>query len=688
MKLGRFPYPTFRRIRHIIVVWAIETIALLLLDQALPGLILTSGESAALAVAAIGLLNAILRPLFLTLTITITVLTIGLFSFLLNIAVVLLASRIVPGFIINDGVTVILVVLGVTLINMIVTKILALDENNSYYRSVISRFRSKEDKTNSDLVTGLVMIEIDGLSKSVIQSAITKGYMPTLSSWLESNQYKLSSWNCGLPSQTSASQMGILYGENENIPAFRWYEKETQKLIVSNHLNDTALIETRIKTKDFLLTGLSSSIGNMFSGGASRSVMTMSQLSQVSKIPKRSGNFYNFFLNPYNFIRTFFLMAFEFFQEIVQAAIQRFRNHQPRVRRSILFAIERTISSVLLRELTTHLVIEDLFKATQSIYATYVGYDVVAHHAGIDSPASFSVLRGIDKQIERIIQAAKTSNNLYQFVLLSDHGQSQGKTFKQKYGYTLDEMIRGLFSKDLDVESAGASEETKGYINSLLQEALIPHERISQTAKKIYDQMKSGKENYPFFINPKHSEKSGNSDVVICSSGNMALVYFTNTNNRLSLEEISLQYPELIADIVSHPGIGFIMVNSILHGTVVIHSNGIHYLSEERIEGSDLFQKYDPTTKKQLLKLNQYKNNGDLILFSDYDPISQNTSAFEELFGHHGGLGGLQTEAFVLYPSIFHFDHPVLDSVEMHKTLCQWQREIRKIDSKNTGSLN
>ncbi len=677
MKLGRFPYPTFRRIRHIIVVWAIETIALLLLDQALPGLILTSGESAVLAVAAIGLLNAILRPLFLTLTITITVLTIGLFSFLLNVAVVLLASRIVPGFIINDGATVILVVLGVTLINMIVSKILSLDENNSYYRSVISRFRTGEDNAMNDQVKGLIMIEIDGLSKSVIQSAISKGYMPTISSWLESHQYHLKSWNCGLPSQTSASQMGILYGENENIPAFRWYEKENHKLVVSNHLSDTALIEERIKTKDFLLKGMSSSIGNMFSGGASRSVMTMSQLSHVSSIPKRSGNFYNFFLNPYNFIRTFFLMAFEFLQEIFQATLQRVRNQQPRVRRSILFAIERTLSSVLLRELTTHLIIEDLFKGTQSIYATYVGYDVVAHHTGIDSPASFSVLRGIDKQIERIVQAAKASNNYYQFALLSDHGQSQGETFKQKYGYTLEEMIRGLFSNDLDIASTGASEETKGYINSLLQEALIPHERISLTAKKIYDQMKSRKGNYPYFNLPENSESPKTSDVVICPSGNMALVYFTNTLNRLSLEEISLQYPSLIPDIVSHPGIGFVMVNSILHGTVVIHSNGIHYLSEDRSEGTDLFQKYDLGTKNQLLKLDRYKNNGDLILFSDYDPISQNTSAFEELVGHHGGLGGLQTEAFVLYPSILNFDHTVNDSTDMHKMLCKWQKEIR-----------
>lgn len=676
MKLGRVPYPTFQRLRHIIVVWAIETIALLLLDQALPGLILTSGESAALAIAAIGLLNAIIRPLFLSITITITVLTVGLFSFLLNVAVVTIAARIVPGFTINDTVTVVWVVLGITLTNMIVSKILSLDENNSYYRSVIARLRPSQTELEKGHDFVLIMIEFDGLSKTVLQKAIQGGFMPTLSAWIDSEKFKLSAWNCGLPSQSSSSQIGILYGENRNIPAFRWYEKENQRMIVSNHLSDTAMIEKRLDTHDFLLRDNSSSIGNMFSGGASESVMTMSQFSQVRSFPKRSGNFYTFYLNPYNFIRTFFLMVLDFFQEIFQAIYQRIRNIQPRVRRTLIFALERSISSILLRELTTHIIIENLFKGTNSIYATYVGYDVVAHHTGVESPAAFSVLRNLDKQIQRIEKAAETTKRNYQFVLLSDHGQSQGPTFRQKYGYTLEELIRSFFSKDMAVSGSGESEEIKGYVNSLLQEALIPHGRLSQTARKIYDQIKSDKSNYPFFESPNSSIDSQVSDIVVCTSGNMALLYFTHNPKRLYLEEISLKYPELIANIVSHPGIGFLMVNSILHGTVVIHASGIHYLDKNKNEGMDIFQHYEKNSKTQLIKLNQYSNNGDLVLFSTYDPTSQQTSAFEELVGHHGGLGGKQTEPFVLYPSFLRLDQSIDDSTEMHAVLCQWQKEI------------
>ena len=124
------------------------------------------------------------------------------------------------------------------------------------------------------------------------------------------------------------------------------------------------------------------------------------------------------------------------------------------------------------------------------------------------------------------------------------------------------------------------------------------------------------------------------------------------------------------------------MVNSILHGTVVIHASGIHYLDKNKDEGTDIFQLYDNNARNQLIKLNQYQNNGDLVLFSTYDPIKQETPAFEELVGHHGGLGGKQTEPFVMYPAFLNLDQPVKDSTEMHSVLCNWQKEIhKKIDS-------
>ncbi|HSM25186.1 MAG TPA: phage holin family protein, partial [Anaerolineaceae bacterium] len=244
MIFGRYPYPSYRRIRHIIIVWIVETITLYLLGRWLPGLNISSEFDAFLAVTLIGLTNAILRPFFLQLTITITVLTLGLFSFFLNIVVVLLVAYIMPGFNITDYPTVIYVVLGISFMNLLASNILSLDENDSYYRSVIPKIKPKDLPPESAQPNGLIIIEIDGLSYNVLHKAIELGYMPTMKEMV-TNDYQIQPWRCGLPSQTSASQLGILYGENSIIPAFRWYEKDRDKLVVSHHLSDTAMIEQR-----------------------------------------------------------------------------------------------------------------------------------------------------------------------------------------------------------------------------------------------------------------------------------------------------------------------------------------------------------------------------------------------------------------------------------------------------------
>ncbi len=670
-----FPYPTVRHIRHVVVVWLIETLALLILENWLPGLILSSGEAAIWGVAAIGLLNAVLRPILLYFTITITVLTFGLLSFLLNVIIVILAAEMVPGFSIANNLTAIWVVLGITLTNMLVTNLLSLDENNSYYRSVILRMQKRIEIPADIPAEGLVILQIDGLAKEILEVAMEAGFMPTLQKWQSSGRYTLQAWDCGLPSQTSASQSTILYGENKDIPAFRWYEKENQRLIVSNHPNDTAALEKRFKDSDGLLSEQASSVGNMFSGGAIKSAITMSQIYSMRAIPTRTGYLYNYFLNPYNFIRTMFLMVIEFFRELYQSSKQYFQK-RPKIRRGLLFAVERTISAILLRDITTHLVIEDMFYGYQTIYCTFVGYDVVAHHAGIQSQSALGVLRGIDKQINRIAKANRLTQRDYHIILLSDHGQTQGASFRQRFHTTLEETIHAMLSHQYRVVDAGASKEVKGYVNSILIEALKPYERMNQAAKKLYLQIKQKTNEYNYFDFPTEQVTQQKNDVVVCTSGNLALVYFNFNLERLTLESIALQFPHLVQDLIQHAGIGFVMAQTAFLGPIVLGAEGIHYLDSNQIEGLDPLRNYGKNAPHHLAKLIRQPHCGDLVINSPYDPLTQEAPAFEDLLGHHGGLGGLQTHAFLAYPAGFSTPEEIVDGEKLHQVLKAWQRDL------------
>jgi hypothetical protein len=81
--------------------------------------------------------------------------------------------------------------------------------------------------------SGLVFVQIDGLAEAVLRQALAAGAMPTLARWLRGGTHRLASWKAGLPSETSASQAGLLHGNDWDIPGFRWYEKERRHLVSS-----------------------------------------------------------------------------------------------------------------------------------------------------------------------------------------------------------------------------------------------------------------------------------------------------------------------------------------------------------------------------------------------------------------------------------------------------------------------
>src|SRR5262249_17393458 len=142
-----------------------------------------------------------------------------------------------------------------------------------------------------------------------------------MSRWLNYGRMRLASWTTLLPSQTSASQAGILYGDNDEIPAFRWYDKKTKTLFVSNRAADAEQLEQRLrdKGKPGLLSDGGASIGNLVSGDAERSYLTMSTMRDPTKGLGHSRSYYGFFLSPYGFAHTVVLAIAEMAKEVFQA---------------------------------------------------------------------------------------------------------------------------------------------------------------------------------------------------------------------------------------------------------------------------------------------------------------------------------------------------------------------------------
>ena len=97
---------------------------------------------------------------------------------------------------------------------------------------------------------------------------------------------------------------------------------------------------------------------------------------------------------------------------------------------------------VVVRDLIVYGVLTDMMKGRPAIYATFSSYDEVAHHSGLERADTLEALRKLDEQFGRIDRARRYAARPYEIVVLSDHGQTQGATFKQRNGYGLDELVQ------------------------------------------------------------------------------------------------------------------------------------------------------------------------------------------------------------------------------------------------------
>jgi hypothetical protein len=237
----------------------------------------------------------------------------------------------------------------------------------------------------------------------------------------------------------------------------------------------------------------------------------------------------------------------------------------------------------------------------------------------------------------------------YELVVLSDHGQTQGATFRQRNGYGLDELVQRNLAHGGVSAVAGGDE----------QDAMVEHAAAEATGRKAKA--------------PKN-DVSGR-DVVVLGSGNLGLVYLMEKDGRMTREELEARHPQLLPALASHPHIGWVLVKSGEHGAVVLGGGGARYLEEDRVEGDDPLAGFHATAAQHLLRTHGFTHAPDLLVGSFYDPALDEGCAFEELISFHGGLGGSQTQAFLLYPAQLPApDQPLVGAETLHRVLVGWRR--------------
>lgn len=681
----------FTYIGRTIILWIGEVLGFILIANLSVGLTINSWQTAVVVVTIIGLLNLIFWPILSRIFLPFLVYTIGVGALLLNGLMIWFVSNFVSGISI-EGWALILTPIGMALITTMLAAIITIDDDASYYRLVFQRNIKKQD-INHPNKPGVMILEIDGLSKNVLKEAMDSGYMPTLARWIAEDSHRLIGWETDLSSQTGASQAGILHGNNMNIPAFRWVEKDNEnKVMVSTGLSDAPLIEKRISDGKGLLALHGASRANLFSGDANDIIFTYSHLKNLKRF--YSSAWYYLYSSPSSFGRIIILFFADALMDLVSQFRHWIKNINPRIHRGWLYPFIRAGANVFLREVTTYTLIGDIISGkTDVAYVTYLGYDEIAHHSGVRDNDSFKALKSLDKQFSRLETSVKYSPKKYQFVVQSDHGQTNGATFKQRYNITLEDLVRYLIPDELKIYSQLSSNEDhfsqvitapidtgKMYIRDKKDKTVgRSKELVSDTLKNMKKRKiitetpsKGGLLDYiqNYTIDKPEIRSPSDAEVIVLASGNLGLIYFTMWEHRLSYEEIKELFPDLIPGIVKHEGIGFIMVNSEELGPIVIGNEGVYYLDTDVIEGKNPLTNFGPNAAKHLLRTDSFKYVPDILVNSFYDPKRDEVAAFEELVGSHGGLGGDQSFPFMMYPSEWDLDNEQIVGAEnLHKVL-------------------
>ncbi len=454
---------------------------------------------------------------------------------------------------------------------------------------------------------GLVIVHIDGLGYDYLVEAIKQGRMPFVSGLLEKEGYEILRYRSGLPSTTPFVQAGILYGNNSEIPSFRWWDKQSGLYVSFGGRSTFGNVAHKYFRNCEPLTAGGASIATCYpaSARASYRLAYREHGRSVSRDPFSYRRvLMNWASNPINLLD----WARRGLWQIWKTNFNYWRARLKGQPAAKLYVISDMLEEILIHQLTRFAVVQAMEDKYPVIYGAFYAYDETSHAFGPQSDYAYRILRHIDSSIRRIAERRQHSGpgaRDYELVILSDHGQINTVPFEQQYGQRPADLIAAWLPTFV-------IEEYKG-------KKITPREAID-------------------------------GHIVLTYSGGAGHLYFRDLCWRLQYDEVEERFPGLVDKVARMPGIGLVMTRD--------GANDLLITREERIKinpsrglsraARDLLGRFDQPeiVAQELNKLNSFERSGDVILFGEY--LDHHQINFETQIGGHGSLGGEQQFPFIM----------------------------------------
>ena len=470
---------------------------------------------------------------------------------------------------------------------------------------------------------GLVMVQIDGLSRAALARAIADGRMPFLDHLVANEGYGSHRMYSGLPSSTPAVQAELFYGVPLAVPAYAFVDRRTGVLMRMWQHETAAGVERRMADHRALLQG-GSSYCNIYRGGAAEARFCMASLGWTDPFRTR----HPLALPPLvvlyggDVLRMAVLVARELLaapRELV-AALARGQDFLSELK----FTASRIAVAVVLRELIALSATIDIARGLPVVYLNLIGYDECAHRRGPASALASDTLREIDNVVGRMVRAARRSGRRgYEVWVLSDHGQEETVPYVEHYGRSVHEAVAEVF-RAYGTESQTVHEPWHGVQG---QRARLIGQRLGRLVAPGLDHVRG------------HREPGR---VVVTAQGPLGHVYTPKP-----LEEE--RRDAIAAALVLDAAIPLVLAADDPGTARAWTGLGTWSLPKDAASVLGADHPYLSAAAQDLVDLCHHRDAGDLVI-SGWQPDAPAIS-FPHENGSHGGPGPAETDAFVLVPS-------------------------------------
>lgn len=442
-----------------------------------------------------------------------------------------------------------------------------------------------------------VLLQIDGLSHEEFQRAIREGKLPFLRQLLETKQATASPWHSLLPASTGAFQIGLFYGNNDDVPGFFWYDKRARHEIHLNSVDDAAALEERTREQVAPFPGLlhhGAAYSAIFAGGARDTLLTFSRLFRPSlNVGTRPRWILYFLLTQVVLIGRLLYYSFvELLVALSDMAYGVFSQKNKYLEFRFLFP--RIACVVFCREIATLAAALDIRRGVGPVYVNYLAYDEHAHHRGPSSKFAQWTLKGLDASVKRVhdatLDAEREGIRSYDLYVWSDHGQAAAEPFHERFGqdptrhfellfdlhYGPTEEIRDWAGEEWNEKRLGKGRLIRGLrdrrdlarIRRQADQAHQIREALPGSLQRIYDWLlRSAQDAYDHYVREEATPDAPRLKFV--STGPAAGLYLDGIEEPVCFEDWTVRFPRFLEEVAQHEGVGFALVRTRDGGAMV-----------------------------------------------------------------------------------------------------------------------